>query len=72
MTTWSHLLHIAIPADRGIWIGITNPLNDVKVLRDLATHFSARRTQRSNEKLTWPELGFEPRASDLVANCPTR
>ncbi|GFO46846.1 hypothetical protein PoB_007335100 [Plakobranchus ocellatus] len=33
--------------------------------------FSAERTQRSNEKLTCPGLGFEPRTSDLVADCPT-
>ncbi|GFO36990.1 hypothetical protein PoB_006349500 [Plakobranchus ocellatus] len=33
--------------------------------------FSAWRTQRSIEKLTWPGLGFEPRTSDLVAYCPT-
>ncbi|GFN99278.1 hypothetical protein PoB_002578400 [Plakobranchus ocellatus] len=34
--------------------------------------FSARRTQASNEKLTCSGLGFEPRTSNLVANCPTR
>ncbi|GFO27159.1 hypothetical protein PoB_005366400 [Plakobranchus ocellatus] len=43
-----------------------------KGLKRLSYPFSAEWTQRSNEKLTWPGLGFEPRTSDLVANYPTR
>ncbi|GFN96184.1 hypothetical protein PoB_002269000 [Plakobranchus ocellatus] len=41
-------------------------------LERLSYPFSAGWTQRSNEKLTWPGLNFEPRTSNLVANCPTR
>ncbi|GFO30001.1 hypothetical protein PoB_005650600 [Plakobranchus ocellatus] len=41
-------------------------------LKRLSYPFSAGRTQRSNDKFIWPGLGFEPRTSGLVANCPTR